>query len=98
MKAYTCDSGLLKELCKTKKCWGMMISGHDPYRMVKDARYLNLGNDDYLNIVLQQWGILLFKTRKALDLYYKMTRGDDTGGTVYALTCDPRGKLMNENT
>ena len=37
MKAYTCDSGVLRALCKAKKRWGLMIHGHDPDLMVRDA-------------------------------------------------------------
>lgn len=50
---------------------------------------------------------LFFDSEEELDRYYNKTVGDD-GPTetnsydgpvrVYALTCDPSGSLMNENT
>ncbi len=96
MKAYTCDSGVLRALCKAKKRWGMMIHGHDPDFIVRDAPYLDY--NEHLDVITQHWGILLFKTRKALEKHYSLTSGDDSGGTVYAITCNPRGELLNENT
>ena len=84
------------------------------YGLFKAAPYLKTNEDmDYEHIcVCEQicsdgWGILLFDTEEEMEKYYNLTVGDD-GPTdtnpyngdyrVYALTCDPIGQLLTENT
>ena len=99
-------------LCLAEHKFGMYISFSTDYKVkdpfgeiIKAAPYLNI-NDNF-QILSDEMGILLFDTRKEMQRYYDMTVGDDgptklnkySGSAhVYALTCNNRGELENENT
>ena len=67
--------------------------------------FLNLR--DHIQIILDNQGWFLFDTREEMETVYWQCIGDDgpnennpyTGPVnVYALTCDPTGQSLNENT
>jgi len=96
---------VLIRLCKASGKWGMYIgiSNGDFINEYLAAPYLKKNHQ----VVTDGSGIALFNTEREMKKYYNMTVGDD-GPTnanpysgkvrVYALTCDPNGQLLNENT
>lgn len=100
---------VLQLLCKSTKKWGVYISFSTEYNafldIVKAAPYLSLSDD--AQIIGDGCGIILCDTEAEADAVFWSTVGDD-GPTktnkydgplkVYALTCNPRGALLNENT
>jgi len=64
-------------------------------------------NINGVQILFDEQGYILFDTEKEMHHYYNLTVGDD-GPTklnnykgrvkIYALTCDPNGKFLTENT
>ena len=99
---------ILPVLCKTKKKFGMYISFCEDQSWAetkKAAPYLDLSTNHQIFVNGQAW--LLFDDEEEMTTCYNQTVGDD-GPTmlnkykgraaVYALTCSPTGKLLNENT
>jgi hypothetical protein len=96
-------------LCKSAKKWGVMISFSPTYSTIQDiakaAPYLKYTEDS--QIIGDGWGVILCETEAEMENIFWSTVGDD-GPTklnsydgnfrVYALTCDPEGQLLNENT
>lgn len=79
----------------------------DIFEIIKAAPYLKC--DEAGQIIVDKHGILLFDTQKEMDEYYYNTIGDDGPrkgyknryngpARIYAITCNPKGVLMNENT
>ena len=77
-----------------------------PYLAPKTT-FVYEGQDSSYQVMGDGLGFFLFDTEAELDLYYESTVGDDGPmkhnkykgpACVYALTCDPDGCLMNENT
>lgn len=108
MKIYTIMDAF-QELCKSMKKWGMYISSSCSEEFIEEmpkaAPYLSW--EEHPQIIMDGNGILLFDTEKEMWHHYDMTVGDDgptklnkyKGHTrVYALTCDPDGQLLTENT
>lgn len=105
-------SDLLETLAKHTGKWCMYIS-FDPSNMdevIKAAPYLTPAADNLgtaIQILCDGCGFLSFDTEEEMERHYKLTVGDD-GPTsangyagpcrVYALTCNPQGQCMNENT
>lgn len=101
----------VKLVAQSQNKWAIYISWvwpdayEDHEELIKAAPYLNLEDDS--QIIFDGCAILLFETEEEMqDIFYR-TVGDD-GPTklnnyngkirVYALTCNPRGLLLNENT
>lgn len=96
-------------LCQATKKWGVFISFDwedlPDYQSLEAAPYLN--SDDDLQLLMDGCGIILCDTKKEMEGIYCQTVGDD-GPTktnpyngpvrVYALTCNPAGALLSENT
>ena len=98
-------SQVLATLCRYTLKWGVYISFYPENLsdeiISKVAPYLN--DKKFLDIRLIGHGYILLDTRKEMLSLYDRTIGDD--GTkdeesfrVYALTCDPNGTLLTENT
>lgn len=105
------QNSVLSELCILKKKWGIYLSFSfsqaEPYEeLLKAAPYLEkfpegdqLFMDDFL--------FIFFYDEQSMRNIYLQTVGDD-GPTklnsydgparVYALTCNPQGVLLTENT
>ena len=95
-------------LCKATKKWGLYVSRQGDIEIEEDEKavpYLSL--DAHAQILLDGCGIILCDTEEEMETLYNQTVGDD-GPTEansydgparwYALTCDPNGQLINENT
>lgn len=77
----------------------------DTSKCSEESEYERICNCE--QICSDGWGIFLFDTEEEMDHYYQLTVGDD-GPTklnnyngpfrVFALTCDPTGQLLTENT
>lgn len=101
-------SGVFARLCGATKKWGLYISeqmGYPLEEFIKAAPYLN--EEQFNQIIIERYGMILFDSQEEMNKYYDMTVGDDgpmplnnySGpARVYALTCDPNGQLLNENT
>lgn len=73
--------------------------------LYKAAPYLE--DPAFLQLLMAGSGYLMFDTEKEMNKFYNETVGED-GPTamnpydgnvkIYALTCNPEGKLLNENT
>ncbi len=98
-------------LCKSTGKWGMFLSFSAPedelMELSKAAPYLNENLENYYQIMVEDSCILLFDTEEEMEGHYNQTVGDDgptklnsyNGHTrVYALTCNPEGQLLTENT
>lgn len=77
----------------------------DPKNFPKKFKYK--GEDNAPQVMGDGFGFFLFDTEIEMEYYYQSTVGDDGPmarnkydgpARVYALTCDPTGTLMNENT
>jgi len=100
---------VLSELCKNSKKWGIFINTSSEYQdleeVLKAAPYLNV--KEHIQILIDGVGWILCDSEEEMENLYWSTVGDD-GPTrknsyngpvkVYALTCDPNGILLNENT
>ncbi|MCK9371281.1 hypothetical protein M0R04_15315 [Candidatus Dojkabacteria bacterium] len=101
----------LEKLCKLSGKWGLFIlfGFPDHTEEVMDifkASFLT-EEEKYGQVISDGCGYFLFGTEKEMEKHYYMCAGDD-GPTelnkyngnlrVYALTCDPNGQTMNENT
>lgn len=110
MKAIVEPGDILAALCKLNKQWGMYVSffwedSEDMDEVCKAAPYLD--DDKLFQVRMAGHGYLFFDTQEEMEKHYNLTVGDD-GPThlnsykgdarVYALTCNPDGKWMNENT
>ena len=108
------NSDVLSALCKASGQWGLYISisnGSDDdvltvESLCQAASWLTKEQAEAL--ILGDWhAYVLFESADALTDAFNRTVGDD-GPTelnpydgpvrVYALTCDPAGRLQNENT
>jgi len=108
MKIINDSETILSSLCKSHEKWGMYISfvdDTDLQEIFKAAPYLN--TEAFMHTCVNGCGYILFDTEEEMMDLYHQTVGDD-GPTklnsyngparVYALTCDPQGNLLNENT
>jgi hypothetical protein len=108
MKIINISGDTLCALCKVSEKWGMYISfvDHtDLQEIFKAAPYLN--TEAFLRTCVDGCAYTLFDTEEEMMNLYHQTVGDD-GPTklnpyngparVYALTCDPQGNLLTENT
>lgn len=103
----------LEALCKATHKWGMYINlyssdtvEYSEYycELFKAAPWLEGKNNQ---VIADESGFVLFDTEEEMNDTYERTVGDD-GPTaknpyngrvrVYAITCDPEGQTMNENT
>lgn len=94
-------------LCKNQKKWGIYISFPDTseVELFKAAPYLQ--EEMFKELLNSGFGYILLDSRAEMEELYNQTVGDD-GPTVtnsysgefavYALTCNPDGKLLTENT
>lgn len=98
-------------LCKATGKWGLFIQFHcgdgkDDWKEIYEAAPFLL-NDECLQIVADESGFFLFDDETEMERHYDLVVGDD-GPTksnpyngpmrIYALTCDPSGQTLNENT
>jgi hypothetical protein len=103
LEAITRGSDILSAICEFKNKWGIMIS-FDPGDVkftrgrgfYKDAPWLTA--DKHFEIMMNGVGYFFADSREEIDDLFKMTKGDDSGGKCYALTCGPDGRLCSENT
>lgn len=94
-------------VCKAKKKWGIYFSFLSEDMLSVDNAAPWLKNDKSIQCVADGHGIALFDTEADMLKAYESTVGDD-GPTVsnpyrghvrvYALTCNPKGVTLNENT
>lgn len=109
MEIYVYDAETLRVLCQSRGKWGLLISFTPTEKdiengQIADAPYLDIRKplmdsiDATSTIMCCGGGILLFDTEDEMRKYYGMTYGDDDGGSAYALTCNPEGVLLSENT
>lgn len=92
--------------CKAKGKWGIFLSRclkgikEEDFKRLKGFLRGPLGEDRELVITLafEGWAVLYFDSEEETYEAYDLIDGSDTGGKVYALTCDPSGELWNENT
>lgn len=100
-------SNTLERLTKATGKWGMMIvmHGEDLEEIVKAAPYLK--DDDAMQMLADEHGFLLFNTEEEMNKAFDQTVGDEGStksnpymgaGNVYAVTCNPNGETLNENT
>lgn len=85
------------------------FSGEPDLENLQDAApwTKHLPPEDLLTLLLDQHAIITFESQEVMQIAYDSTVGDE-GPTatnpyegplrVYALTCDPLGKLLTENT
>ncbi len=75
--------------------------------VMKAAPYLSKNQKTDMSIIFDGHGVLLFDTREEMETCYYMTVGEggptklndyDGPCMVYALTCDDKGEIENENT
>ena len=99
---------ILVELCRLRRQWGLYVSyGHEELydEIVKAVPFL-----DAVENLPHLWDgavYVFFDTKEDCDAHFSQVVGDD-GPTpsnpydgparAYALTCDPNGTLLNENT
>ena len=107
MEQIVNNSNILSILCMSKGKWGMFLRfGNEDFAdLYKAAPYLE--NPAFLQLLMAGSGYLMFDTEKEMNKFYNETVGED-GPTamnpydgnvkIYALTCNPEGKLLNENT
>ena len=101
---------IFQQLCEIRQRWGLYISFDlesvdEPNDIFKAAPYLEY--DKHAEILDGNRGIFLFDAEEEMEKYYNQTVGPD-GPTevnsyngdciVYALTCDPNGNMLSENT
>ena len=103
-----CVINSFKLLCKLQDKWGLYISGLDfgsLEEVVKAAPYLKWPQD--AQVLMDGVAFIFCDTEEEMNHLYDQTVGDDGptkfnsyngSARVYALTCDPRGNTMNENT
>jgi hypothetical protein len=94
-----------RDTCKLRKKWGIYYSFRVNDYWVDITQAIPFLSD--VEIVEQDHGMILFRTKKDMEHYYQQIVGDD-GPTelnkydgpakVYAVTCDPKGNLLTENT
>ena len=97
-------------LCKALKKWGISVDfcGSDSLgEIFKACPFLDAKVHKHVQMLIDGHGVFLFDTRDEMERHYRMIVGDD-GPTdlnpydglvrVYALTCNPNGLLLNENT
>ena len=107
MKFYT-HTDIFTELCRLNGKWGLYISfldDDDLDEVIKAAPYLDYF--EHGQILLEGSAIILCDTEEEMMNLYHQTVGDDGPTelnpyegpvTVYALTCNPEGTLLTENT
>ena len=100
------EHDILRVICKAKCKWGMFVyfSTNDSFdEVVKAAPYLNKN----AQILSDGRAYVITDTKEELDNFYYQTVGDDGptklnsyngSAKVYALTCNPEGNFLNENT
>lgn len=103
-------STFLSALCRQHRMWGMYASVSDPEvvheELLKAAPWA-AERDALWNLTAEGGVYLIFSNEAEMLTVYEQTVGDD-GPTktnsydgpvrVYALTCDPEGNTLNENT
>ena len=98
----------LQQLCMSSSKWGMYFNicpSHPLTDVPRAAPWLSL--QDHSQTICDENSYVLFDSEEEMLSVYEQTVGDD-GPTesnayngpvrVYALTCDPTGQMMNENT
>jgi hypothetical protein len=108
MKIINDSETILSSLCKVSEKWGMYFSFSceaSPEEFRKAAPYL--ATQEFQRSFVSDFGYVLFDTEEEMWNLYNQTVGDD-GPTklnsyngpacVYALTCDPQGNPLTENT
>lgn len=59
---------------------------------------LKANNELSMALLCEGWALLLLDTEEEMLQLYKGVDGEDTGGLIFAMTCSPKGDLLNENT
>lgn len=109
---FLSNTELFQMACKTQGKWGMLVSfdaNQDLKEIQKAAPYLGPRDSEspFPSGIFNGECYLFFDTEDEMRHAYHSTVGDDGptplndyNGTarVYALTCNPNGKLMSENT
>ena len=108
INTITSSSDILSMLCKAQNKWGMFLSfGNetDGDEILKAAPYLS--HDRFFHVRFNFGGYIFADTEEEILDLYNQTVGDDGPtdrnpyrgpASVYALTCDPAGLLITENT
>ena len=106
----TDSSEVLSALCIAKNAWGIYVS-HCAFEIAPHNE-LNraipfLSEEDVIQLWHKGYMYLFFSSKEELDNHYNQIVGDegptelndyDGEARVYALTCNPDGNSMNENT
>jgi hypothetical protein len=82
-------------LCKSTKKWGLYLGfdGCDTFAQVQVAApYIDF--DTWINDA----NVCLFNSEEEMDEYFQQTICDEVEHGIFALTCNPDGQLLNENT
>ena len=95
-----------KELCRASGKWGILLAWHDDplSELLLAAPYLK--DFDQMNVQGHNSVTILCDTEQEIDDLFDQTHGDEPGTNnpyrgecrIYALTCDPTGQLLTENT
>lgn len=113
MSEYKLLSGydkVLAALCQSKNCWGIYIShvfsaGIGPHELARAAPFLEEGQA--MDFWHYESGYLLFDSEEQMLLHYNQVKGDDGPtrsnpydgpASIFAVTCNPSGELMDVNT
>lgn len=102
------DHDVLQIACKSQKCWGIHFSFEcSMEEALKAAPWLGAQNDGAVQALVDGCGFIFFDTETEVKEVFENTVGDDGPryknkyegpGSVYVITCNPEGKLINENT
>jgi len=97
--------------CKAKDMWGIYLMFPEGGDILKAAPWLKRGPSgnatDGFVLALEGSGIVLFDIEEEMLRCYNATVGDagptetnpyDGPCRVHAITCSPKGQLLNENT
>ena len=107
INTITSSSDILSMLCKAQNKWGMFLSfDHEaPEEILKAAPYLS--HDSFFHVRFNFGGYIFASTKEEIEDLYLQTVGDDGPtdrnpyrgpASIYAITCDPTGQLITENT
>lgn len=107
INTITSSSDILSMVCKAQNKWGMYVGfAHEaPEEILKAAPYLE--HDRFFHVRFNFGGYIFADTEEEILDLYSQTVGDDGPtdrnpyrgpASVYALTCDPTGQLITENT
>lgn len=108
------DIQVLQLACEATNRWGLYVNIFIPDdlplenridEVLKAASFLNL--EEHSQLIFDEHGWVLFDTQEEMEDAYWRCIGDDGPNdinpydgpvSVYALTCDPTGQTLNENT